>query len=323
MARLAYTDLKSYISKLRMTRNAILIVEGRTDKLAIECLVDELNTNYDRNIILVIDCVEHIKGEGRGSREKVEYICGSLPTQKGARRPVIGFVDREYRGFNESGEDTYCCHQTDGYLVRSRGHSIENYLFTSCVLRDGIRAVAFGDGFAAAMSIFEKILPDALRIAACLGKAGIEIGRIPLIESSINWKHFALNQNRLIFMQSEWGRSLCQRCSVSQDTVENLSHRYSLWMQRVGDSREHSIRWFCHGHIGLRVLWAAFAQCVFSVTGNEREAERVGNTELEKRFIACVHSWARSCSTSSDDAPLVIFDQLIDRPSTERQKGPD
>jgi hypothetical protein len=165
-------DYLKYI--LQSSERHHLLVEGKSDRDLFQRLFERIDPNYRRRIL--IDTADRIAwdpeltpGTNYGARDKVVRVCtlaGALPD---ADR-LVGVVDREYDDFRFDPEvcDDRPEVRVDGRLVRTRGHSVENYLFDFVTFGDRMREYVPSE-VTRTIDLFRRVFPDAVRIACAIG----------------------------------------------------------------------------------------------------------------------------------------------------------
>lgn len=320
-------DPQGYTNLIRMSNTKHLLVEGPDDKRLFKLLLDELyqlkiQDLSKSTIKLVIDSAEELINFGNilGNCQKVEEIC-QIINNKPYCNKLVGFTDREFREFGISNtiQDNLNLHKVQGRLVWSRGHSIENYFFDFSILREPLRDLSATEYFDDVLDIFQNFIESALRLACTASLTGKEIGNLDLIKSSINWRVIKVEINHskeVVLLLNDWAQSLVRIQKLSVEKAEKIIERYKYWYQIVEKADFQVIRWMCHGHIGIAVIWAVYSRCIHDMCsqnglGNpEAEVAKVEGIKRQIRTHTCASWWARKALANHCDYPTDVFQLL-------------
>jgi hypothetical protein len=321
MSLAQYTP-NEYLIWIQTSNRRHLLVEGRDDKRIFERLMEGFLGNQWRDEFEIdIDTAQGlINGEELdrvGNRDKVEYVCSRVNNADFAER-LLGFVDREYRGFRFGGEflDEIGGHNVIGRLIWSRGHSVENYFFDFTTLRDPLVDFSTTDYLHQAITLLENLFESTIRLACAASLTGQEIQNLNIIKSSIDWKVIEIENQTLRINLNTWKEILIEKMKLPMDRSNRIIDLFNRWSNSLRDVDFTIIRWLCHGHIGLTFIWAVYARCVFEVCSNPnpreraREPTRVLRAEESVRFNACAGSWARRSLRGECDYPSDVFRML-------------
>jgi len=311
---LVYTPAE-YRIMVKMSKCKYILVEGRDDVIAFKYLIQELYGGKCSDI--QIDGAHQIRfGSNIGNRERVENISESLKDKQYSKR-FLGFVDREFRGFifDSAIEDAICKHSIISRLIWARGHSLENYYFDFSILRRALRHHSVTPYFDDALELFEQNLEQIIVLACAVGLAGNDCGVLQHIKSSIDWTVLEFDTSGLVINPTLWSRILNKKKMRSEDVI-SLVESFQRWLGKVMATDFNVVRWLCHGHIGITVIWAAYARCVFEVcqkAGSENprgEANNVLGANETVRCNGCASEWARQAFHKACEYPMEIFSLL-------------
>ena len=295
MATLQYT-LNDYIAYVFTSHKKKLLVEGSYDNSLFNRLIDVFDKQ--RNLVDVDDASQLIGFEQAiGNREKVELVCSTIERTNFSEK-LVGFVDRDYRGFNWNPElqDEIQAHFINGRLVWTRGHSIENYYFDFHTLREPISSLSTTPYYHAALRVFETIFEKTIRLACVASLVGIEIGNYRMIKSAITWETLTMIGNDLQIDLLKLERTLRKR-NTPENTITQILDRIDFYTDLVLPADYEIVRWMCHGHIGLSFIWAAFKRSVFEVSkadgcrNPKTEVSHAVEVRDEIRFNSCALKW--------------------------------
>lgn len=303
-----------YRNMVKMSKYKYILVEGRDDKITLKYLIEEF---FGKRPDIHIHGAHQIRfGSSIGNRERVENLSGSINKKEYAKR-FVGFVDREFRGFSFDNkiEDVVGKHNIIDRLIWARGHSIENYYFDFLILRRTLRSFSVTPYFDDALELFERNLERVIILACAAGLAGNECGMLQIVKASIDWTLFDFDASGIIINATDWSRILNSRSMRSED-VYSFIEAFQGWLRKVIAADFSTIRWLCHGHIGITVIWAAYAKCVFEVckkAGCENprsEANSVLRANETVRCNGCASEWAQQALNKACEYPMEIFSLL-------------
>lgn len=306
--------LAEYKSFIQRSSNKHLLVEGSDDKRLFKTLLEELSLSS-----VDIDSAEQLIdfGVGVGNRDKVELTCQAIAREAYANK-LVGVTDREFRNFQISDPpvDLLEQHRVDDRLVWTRGHSVENYFFDFNILRNPLRDFSVTEFFDEALYLFETVFTSTLRLACAVSLAAFEFNnRYNLLKSSLDWSVLQINGN-IEIEYNIWKDFLIKKHRVTikdADVIIDLTLKWVDILQKVSDAL---IRWLCHGHVGLSLLWAAYARCVYEVclranlANPKQEASRVLRAEESVRFNSCASWWIRHALSGYCEYPTEIIHLL-------------
>jgi hypothetical protein len=313
--RLAYTPA-GYRNMVKMSKFKYILVEGRDDIIVFKYLIHEL---FREHSDIQVHGAHQIRfGSDIGNRERVENISESLKGEKHAKR-FVGFVDREFRGFNLDNriEDTIGKHNIVERLIWARGHSIENYYFDFSTLRRALRHFSATPHFADALALFEQNMERIIILACAIGLTGKECGILEPLKNSIDWTVLEFDIQSLVIINSaHWSKNLAKKKEMRNKDVNFVVETFEKWLGKVTATDFNVVRWLCHGHIGITVIWAAYARCVLEACqkagyGNPRgEASKVLGANETVRCNGCASEWVQQALLKTCEYPREIFTML-------------
>ncbi|MFW6116187.1 MAG: hypothetical protein ACOC6F_00535 [bacterium] len=321
MSALQYT-LPDYQSLLNYSQERHLLVEGGDDRRAFALFLDELAEQTETRGVepVCIDSAEDlIEFEGAGNRGKVEIVCSAASAAPYAER-LVGFVDREFRGFGRDPGlvDRIEGHRVSDRLIWSRGHSVENYYFDFPTLRSPLREFSVTHHVHDALSLFEALFEKTIRLACAASLAGDEMDMLRLVKGSVSQDIFdicAVGEARVSLGSEAWESTLTGPLGSCSEIAHQMIERFGFWRKRVEAADFHVVRWMCHGHIGLAFIWAVYSRCVLEVCrlqgydGEDAqcEARRVLKAEESVRFNACAERWVQRSLGNQCTYPIQVF----------------
>lgn len=259
-----------------------LIVEGVTDKRVFKILLDQFHENKNELPTIKkinkdnidIDCIDDfIKGNNSfsnyntseyGNRGKIESIHENVKNSPNYSN-LMFFVDREFRYFDcDEIKDDLNQHHVQGSLFWSRGHSIENYLFDSTVLHEGFRILTKIDYFDRVIKIYKKLFYQTMCLATVVSLTLRECKQIQL-EDSLDYELIDVSLLGVNLRFDDWRRRLHERKKIVPEETEKILVCFQKWSKIVNSSNKNidrdTIRWICHGHIGIRIVIEVYKSC--------------------------------------------------------------
>ncbi|RCJ31799.1 hypothetical protein A6769_29945 [Nostoc punctiforme NIES-2108] len=320
MQSLSYPP-SAYRNLIKMSDNKRLLVEGKEDKHLFRLLLDELYMNKKQEyarIKIDIDSAEKLVSvpNATGNRQKVEILCQSIKNEA-YKHKLVGFVDREFREFNISNNiyDNLNIHKVEDQLVWSRGHSIENYFFDFSILRDPLRDLSATEWFNESLTLFEKRIISTIRLACCISLVGKELGKLNLLKDSIDWKVVTITPSNIELLVKKWEECLINK-KLKYEEVQKIITLYQYWQPIIENADFQVVRWICHGHIGVAVIWAVYSRCVYHICSKlgsdkpESEVAKVQGIKEGNRTHACASWWARKAMGNQCDYPIEVLKLL-------------
>lgn len=311
MSTLRYTP-EDYRNLLKMSRRKHLLVEGSGDHRFFLFVVDEF-----REIGIIegpsfdIDTAETlIEFDGPiGNRAKVEEICRSVNGLSYAGK-LVGFVDREFREFDLTSrlQDGIVEHRVSDRLVWSRGHSVENYFFDRKVLRPSLRDTGLFEQFPAALELFFDVFESVICLACIWTLVGYELEALSVIKGSIDHTIFIIESPRVIVKLDGWKRNIV-RMGHQESFAQHALERFHHWEQVVNASDFDTVRWLCHGHIGMKTIWEIYEAC-FSGARTNGVRMNPGTLRVSEslHFNLCSSNLIRNINQITEDGfPFEVF----------------
>jgi len=318
-------SINGYLIKIRITKNPLLLVEGKNDLHFFERLFHEASKRgYKLPEPIHIDTAAMLQDEkmkGMGNREKVETVCRVVTQEIIGYKPFCGFVDREFRGFEIGTEihDTICDHYVTDALIWSRGHSVENYYFDITSLRKPFELsspiqIAHVE---TALNLFADIFESILHVSCAISLAArdteyLSEAKVGLIKRCMDWKNLYISEMKINIDSAKWGKIL-----QGTEKSEKFLQKYDYWQEFIATLDRNTLRWLCHGHIGFTMFWAAYFRCVYETcTKRQEEHERsrrvsqVQKLGEDMRFHLCSTNWAENALADEISYPLVVLEKL-------------
>ncbi len=290
-------QIDAYCVDVKVSKNQVIMVEGIRDKQIFVRLITELKQQDKIPQNVVIDTAEQIgspPGQIMGNREKVEAVCDALAGKPEASR-FVGFVDREFRGFqlSESVSDEISSHYLSGRLLWSRGHSIENYFLDYSLFSHAIGNLSSSTHCFEALSVLEPLFPSMLRLACAIGLTAKEHRRLGAIRDKLRWKGIYLESEAKLD-QVFWAEQLGQEHGWMQQEIQAMFDSIRSWLANLNNCDNETVRWLCDGHLGLAVALATFQRAVYEVTRRDSGAADNAVTFKREHYLqTCAYEWAK------------------------------
>ena len=315
-----------FVNEIMMSNHPYILLEGSDDKSFFDKLLAAVigSPGYqDASLSTVaIETAERVKSDGpkEGNRQKVENV-SRLVSGTLFRERFVGFVDREFRKFRVGNMIADCLgtQQTLDRLVWSRGHSIENYLFDFQVFRVPLQDSSLNGEIAeTALEWLEKKFQEILGVACALGFAGKEMNMLDVVRGTVHFDPIMAPNSLVLWDVEVWKKGIIQHSRLNAQQSDALATRFEHWLDIVKASDPSDIKWACDGHTGIRLIWEAYAQYVFSASqsspgvgptaANQRAA--ITGIPLPLRFNHLARSWATLTAYPAPNTPFVCFDLI-------------
>lgn len=315
-----FTD-SDYRRYIMMSHRHHLLVEGKDDKRSFRVLFDEI---FRSNSPVDVQSAHDFPNKnGLGNREFVEAIADGISDREYANR-FAAFVDREFRGFSVGNTitDEIRGHFVDRRLVWSRGHSIENYLFDFRTMIQTLRAFCTSEHYQGALDSLEDVFDDTVRVASAITLASVTLQQsgvtsaLDILKNAVDSQCLSVIGKRVIVNYTVLEELLRTRMKLDTTRAAQAIESLQKWQRVVEDLPFEDARWFCHGHIGLAIIWATFGACLFGAAqaaGCDRpkdEARKATQAAEAVRFNACLDSWCRRVVLGESEYPSVLLGLL-------------
>jgi len=261
---MAKFNIASYMAYLKMSHNDHFLVEGKFDKLSIQYLLNNNSLMYSRNLDIEVaeDFIEF--DDIQGNREKVRIICSYAMKNKNPGK-FLGLIDREFDDFlmdqnclMNNYEDRFYSQN----LLSTHGHSIENYFFENDILLYAFRALTTNPVAIKSLNKFKKVYQSAIYLAGAITISSFKnIQYLSRIIASLEYSHFLLRADEVIFEKHLFKKALIKKGITTMDAQKIIDY-ISESLAYVKNSDLDSIRWFCHGHLSIRIMRFIYARCI-------------------------------------------------------------
>lgn len=324
-------DLKSYQMYLFISiadgHKKHILVEGKDDKYLVEKLWHDLfaEKNLTGTKIIVDSADALIKIEENNSpigsnNRKVEFVTNSI-VEKPYKDGFVGFADREFDKFeltcdlNVELQDFLGNHEIAHRLAKSRGHSIENYIFDIHLLCETLEILSMTAYTRKAIGLFKETFEPSLRIACSLGLVASKAQILSRIKSVIDYDLIQItSNNQVIFNLDDWLAKVGER-NITDEKIQTIKNDYEIYKEQVSKASFSLVRWMCHGHIGYDFLRALYIRCLVEScpSENDKQKELSGITWVakDKMLYAFINSWVKKIEQNQyEEYPRCIFELL-------------
>ena len=315
---LSYRD---FVATIEMSRLPHILLEGSHDKAFFTRMCEAALSGLPQNHV-AITTAEELKSDGSvlGNRDKVEKVC-ELIEQSPFQYRFLGFVDREFRDFTlrESICDELRTHRCQGRLVWSRGHSIENYMFDFEVIKQPFLDFSINDEIGMiALGLLQEQFLEIMRIACALGIVALQQDQLGVVRRTVGWKTMQLSDGKFQWDIDTWTNELVERSDLTDSSRVNLVDGFQRWYDVAKMSAPDDVRWACDGHIGFKLIWAAYARAISDIADtvigiepkstNQRDA--ILGIKDTAKFNHLTRNWTTNRGGETNDSPIFCLDMV-------------
>lgn len=309
-----------YITWLIMSERKHLLVEGRDDKRVFQFALHEFSVRNNHNAYyddIDIDCADDLIKSEASNYRRIEVICERIKGTSHAHK-IVGFVDRGFREFSIQGGlvDKLKKHNIIDRLIWSRGHSIENYHFDFNTLLEPLREHSDIDHFGQAIDLFRLIFDSTLYLACAVSLTLEALNKLTKLNNCVDWTVLEIANKDIVISIDSLKRKLVESHNISVEETNLFIQKYMYYSSVVKLSNIECARWACHGHVGFKIIWAAYGRCVYKIYEGRGElnphssVQKVLGAKENIRFRACINSWVRRALANATDYPKEIFEFL-------------
>lgn len=247
----SYSSVSAYLLAVRLRSNKTLLVEGATDKKVLSHFI--LKKNHTDNVFANcwIDDASLIDDKALGpigAREKIKNIA--------SRRPPDNFrclIDREWDGLNTTSLEYDVALFPENTFV-TRGHSIENYWFTSGSFINFIIHTHPTNVSAEYLRKIESHYIAILQFSAAYSLACKNLSIVTRANEMLSSENIALNYSTFTANSCLDNKIALrgQHCNLFETTNSLLAQTRQF---------EHDkLQWICHGHLGEQAIRACIGK---------------------------------------------------------------
>lgn len=303
-------SLDSYLTLINMSTKTRLLVEGRSDRIHLTNLLNEIGPTNK----IKIDTARDLRGvdqqTSKNNRAKIEYVSSRV----GAKDNIYFLCDREFREFivnvNDQVYDNLPEHYNDNSMFWTLGHSLENYFFTIDVLIDAFRYLCFSEYKSGAIEKLRSSIDVCFQIIASITMAARDMDKSTYPLAVIKWLDFKFENGQLRLKTYE--EASCERGDLNEHLYA-LINTYSSAMSKTDYVTNSRIS---RGHTGVIILQRVFSACLYEVgkKDNEVAARESANefSSLAEKNIstALSESWSRKVITKEVQYPEMLINKF-------------
>ncbi|ASE24435.1 DUF4435 domain-containing protein [Pseudomonas protegens] len=240
-----YSSISSYLLAVKLRSNKTILVEGVSDKKVLSHFIlkknhtDNIPTNYCIDDASLIDD----KNLGAiGAKEKIQCIAGRSSSDN-----FRCLVDREWDGFNSANLEYNAITAPNNTFI-TKGHSIENYWFTSTSFIEFIIHTHHSNVTTIYLQKINDLYINILHFAAAYSLACRNLSIVTRATDMISHENILLTGNKFhastCIDQKILSRGIS--CTLS-DTINNL-------LSQTASLETNKLQWICHGHLGEQAI---------------------------------------------------------------------
>lgn len=247
----SYSSVSAYLLAVRLRTNKTLLVEGVSDKKVLSHFI--LKKNHVDNMVAnyCIDDASLVDDKSLGpigARDKIKDIA--------SRRPPENFrclIDREWDGFNVTSLEYEAEPFPENTFV-TRGHSIENYWFTSASFISFIIHTHPVPVSAAYLRKIESHYVAILQFSAAYSLACKNLSVVVRANEMLSHENIVLNNS--FFAAS----SCIDNKILARGQPCNLYEATNSLLDQTKQFEQDRLQWMCHGHLGEQAIRACIGK---------------------------------------------------------------
>ena len=270
--------IDSFINEItKMTKKSFLLVEGGDDVAFFSCLTSDRSGNGNIEVWTANKLKENRR---ENNKEKILQVEEEIRQDDKISSRFLAFIDRDYENFCDDGDTLHYppIKQRDR-VVRTRGHSIENYFFEFIVMRDQLlkyHGKEAPEYTIDALKSMEQHFSEIIRIACALSLAAKDSQLITRLRNTLEelGKCIGIRDDWMVIdydESSELPVTLDKEGLVHHlqrlDANNSLGGRvqwfiddFDYFMDRLKEQRDEYLPGLlCHGHIGFALVRHAYA----------------------------------------------------------------
>ena len=251
-----YSSISSYLLAVKLRSSKTLLVEGASDKKVLSHFllkknyVDKVDSSYCIDDASLIDD----KSLGPiGAKDKIKTIASKLSTEN-----FRCFIDREWDGFDNHSMEYSDITASDNTFL-TKGHSIENYWFTSQSFVDFVLHTHPTEVSTQYLERIEKCHIAMLQFAAAYSLACRDLSIVARANEMISRENITL-------IGEYFHAAPCINVKIANRGKPcNLADSINELVKTTASYHVSKLQWICHGHLG--------EQAIRSCIGKLAEAE--------------------------------------------------
>ena len=156
-----------------------------------------------------------------------------------------------------------------------------------------------------------------MNIACAVSLAARDIELLSMAQSIVDWNCFNSTDSSLILDSELWNRHLSSKGNLDKERIDRLIERFEHWLMVSRNSEAEVVRWICHGHIGVSVIWNAYARLMYDASssslseGDQHQGPNIPGARGSLRFNQCASELAQQyVNDTSIESPRICFRML-------------
>lgn len=263
-------SLGAYRIVLMMRSDRTILVEGETDKTVLHRLMLDVDGGGARPNIDTPALLSDARLRGLGNKAQVELVASEV----GQSDNFLVLVDREWEHFRQDQlqlEDLdELLGPTDG-IVRTYGHSIENYFFDAEAFKTFLRRQFAPYLTAGALRLVDERFYDMCLIALAYSLAARDHEIIRRLDDLLGRGDLAVGAESIGLVPGFEAKLVAR--GVTPEVATGFAEAVDRYVRAIRDAQvpATTLKWASHGHLGSQVLWSCVAK-VLEMLGTEQSA---------------------------------------------------
>ena len=155
-----------------------------------------------------------------------------------------------------------------------------------------------------------------LNVACALGLAAHERNLLKVVRKTVHWRPLDTSPSTLLWNTNTWKGELVKHSLLNPQTMDDLIDGFQYWHSVTRSSDSSVVKWACDGHIGLKLIWAAYAKIVYDISKAELEVrpnaknqrDAILGTSDAAKFNGLARSWAQVRGCDATDSPRACLE---------------
>ena len=135
--------------------------------------------------------------------------------------------------------------------------------------------------------------------------AALKCDLINFVSTSLSHECISFDETGAIQIDIEkWRSFLTKNKKIDIGRCESLIKEFMASLSLVSTSDRDTLRWLCHGHIGINFIWAAFEAClnhIWIVENTDIKKRKIRKTTPDDRFVQYCSSWMKKNITNNEN----------------------
>lgn len=295
-------SLPGYKIAVQRRAGRTILVEGTDDQKILQRILagqDDGRIASDRRPIvdhahIVEDPVFH----GLGNRSKVIQVSREVDRSIGK---FVALVDREWEGFDDNRLSFLPEYgPIERVLSRTRGHSVENYFFSSAFFIDYLLREHPAHATYDLRRQIEARFKHAVELATDISLAARDAGLLGVVCSSLSE---ALIRVQVASFELDVD-GLCAKLSVKGCETERIERFGTAFAMKraVAKPLDFNGQWVAHGHVGFATIWCCIGALALCAGCDHAAAHQIAVGYSDQKRNAFAHFLA--LSESHEKGPL-------------------